>query len=163
VEAPRTDSLDRAVDQAHDWLHDIARGLGSADVRTAYFCLRAVLRLIRDRLPIAQSAALGARLPLLIRGIYFESWRPHESKPQARQVEEFLGLLERDLRAHVAAKLEPERVFEAVADRLRLHLEAREVAELVRALPPGLRLLFTEARRPTFPSVYRGPAGGCVI
>jgi uncharacterized protein (DUF2267 family) len=150
VEASSTDNLEHAVEHTHDWLQAIAMRLGCGNARAPYGALRAVLHLIRDRLPIAQSAALGARLPLMIRGIYYEDWRPHAAKPRVRHVEEFLGLLERELDAWSEAKLDPQQALDAVFARLRAHLEPGEVVDLIVALPSGMRLLLDEARRPAW-------------
>jgi uncharacterized protein (DUF2267 family) len=41
----------------------------------AYIALRAVLHVLRDRLTPEQAVHLGAQLPILVRGIYYEGWR----------------------------------------------------------------------------------------
>lgn len=40
----------------------------------AYNALRAVLHALRDRLPPDVAVHLGAQLPMLVRGIYYEGW-----------------------------------------------------------------------------------------
>lgn len=147
MEALNPDTLDRDVARTRDWLESIAQRLGR-DTGAGFCALRAVLHMLRDHLPIATGAALGARLPLMIRGIYYEGWRPHATKPQVRQVEEFLGLLERELRSHAERKLDPQQALDAVLEQITAHLEPRERDEFISALPPGLRLLLRETRAP---------------
>ncbi len=65
----------------------------------AYSALRAVLHALRDRLTAQQATHLGAQLPLLVRGIYYEGWHAAQKPTGDRQVDEFL--------TRVAAELPP--------------------------------------------------------
>ena len=151
LESFRNHSIDHAEDSARSWLRAIAHQLDCGDMRTAYLALRAVLHLIRDRLPLPEVVALGAQLPLLIRGIYYEGWRPHTPPPHARHLEEFLGLVERSLDG-ASERPEPQHVADVVFDQLRARLAPDDLARVVPAMPAGLRLLFTEiACRPSAP------------
>jgi len=151
LEPLRNDTIDHAADNAELWLRAIAAQLDD-DVRTAYHALRAVLHILRDRLPLPDAVGLGAQLPLLIRGIYYEGWSPHATPPRARHVEEFLGVIERSM-ADATTKLAPHQVVAAVCDQLRAHLPATDLARVLVAVPPGLRLLLTTtiAGRASFP------------
>jgi uncharacterized protein (DUF2267 family) len=83
--------------EAQAWLSRIARNLHVLDECCAYHALRAVLHGLRDRLPTAEAAAIGDRLPLLIRGIYYEAWRPQEGVRSGRQNESLAVAIERGL------------------------------------------------------------------
>ena len=156
MEEQRRDTFDHAVARTRNWIDAIAWRLGGRDSRAGYCALRAVLHLVRDRLPLPQSLALGARLPLLIRGIYYEGFSPHAARPKVRHLEEFLGLLQRELRSQGELELDPQRALDAVFDKLRTHLGTTEIDELLHALPAGMRLLFDETRRPTWIHVHFG-------
>ena len=70
-------SIDSSVHLTNAWLKDIGVELGPIQDRGyAYQALRAVLHALRDQLPIGEVADLAAQLPLIIRGIYYEGWRP---------------------------------------------------------------------------------------
>lgn len=133
--------FDSTFQSTNVWLHDVLNELGWQDRTRAYHALRAVLHAMRDQLPISQIAALAAQLPMLIRGFYYEGWKPHEKPFAKRNREVFL--------AHGAAAfrdspdIDPERVARAVAQILAKHLSAGEIDELRRNLPTDLRSLWT--------------------
>ena len=71
-----TDPFAHAQNTAHAWLNVIADRLGTQDRHYTYRVLRAWLHLVRDRLTVDSAVHLGAQLPELLRGIYFEGWAP---------------------------------------------------------------------------------------
>jgi uncharacterized protein (DUF2267 family) len=82
--------LDTTIQKTHEWLKDIADGLGFRNQRSAFAALRATLHTLRDRLPLANAAQLGAQLPILIRGVYYEGWNPTREPSRFRHKQEFL-------------------------------------------------------------------------
>jgi uncharacterized protein (DUF2267 family) len=68
--------FDTTLQRTHTWLKDLMLVLGWEDRRKAYQALRATLHALRDRLTIEETAHLGAQLPMLIRGFYYEGWDP---------------------------------------------------------------------------------------
>jgi uncharacterized protein (DUF2267 family) len=67
---------DPTVRLTQDWVEELRDRLGWASNRDAMRLMRAVLVELRDRLPPAQVADLGQRMPLLIRGMYYDGWHP---------------------------------------------------------------------------------------
>ena len=51
--------------------------------------LRAVLHALRDRLPVAEAAHLGAQLPMLVRGFYYDCWKPAGAPVRINTTQEF--------------------------------------------------------------------------
>src|SRR5439155_19096467 len=110
--------FDRTIQETNIWLGEIADDLGP-DRQVAYRVLRAVLHALRDRLTVEQAAHLSAQLPMLIRGIYYESYQPAKTPNTARSRIEFRdavrgelnnippgrsgGLLPLDIRLHAFA------------------------------------------------------------
>lgn len=82
--------IDRSVEKAHVWINEVAEQLGSDDHRLAYRVLRAYLHALRDRLPVNEAAQLAAQLPELIRGIYYEGWKPATTPVHYRDLADFL-------------------------------------------------------------------------
>src|SRR5207249_4578104 len=70
------DVFDATIQKTNSWLDDVMQVGGWPDRHTAYRALRATLHALRDRLIIDEVAQLGAQLPMLIRGLYYEGWDP---------------------------------------------------------------------------------------
>ena len=128
--------FDRTLQITHIWLDEIIEDLGT-DRQTAWRVLGAVLRALRDRLPPGLSAHLSAELPLLVRGSYFEQWRPGEETLKLRSLAEFLERVSLGL-AHgkPIGSLDATRAVFAVLGR---HLDPGQVDKVSHALPADLR------------------------
>jgi uncharacterized protein (DUF2267 family) len=117
-------------------LHDLGAELGGLGRRRSYQVLRGVLHTLRDRLIVDEVAHLGAQLPMLIRGIYYESWDPSH-KPEKLSVEDFLArvrkeaMLDGDVRAEDAAR--------AVVHVLYTHIGHGEVDQVLDMLPRDIK------------------------
>src|SRR5437588_26364 len=90
MSATGLDVFDRTLRITNIWLDEIMETLGP-DRRVAWHALGAVLRALRDRLPIGLAVHLGAQLPLLVRGLYYDQWAPSEQALKQRSREEFLA------------------------------------------------------------------------
>jgi uncharacterized protein (DUF2267 family) len=138
-------AFDKILQATNLWLDDIMEDTG-ADRPTAWRALGAVLRTLRDRLPLGLAAHLGAELPILVRGIYYERWEPSSQEPRPwRTSDEFL--------AEIAGKLGQARLNVTEAARAVFHVIDHYVdpnrADNVReALPEAVRSLWSTAPLP---------------
>jgi uncharacterized protein (DUF2267 family) len=131
-------AFDSTIHTTNVWLGDVMERLGTADRHQAYQALRAVLHALRDRLTVEAAAALGAQLPMLVRGFYYEGWHPH-GKPLKQHREEFL--------AHIAAECPavgrgPEQVAKTVFRTIARHVTEGEIEKVKQSLPADLRELW---------------------
>lgn len=89
-----SDPFASAEHNARVWLAAVAEGLGTEDRHRAYRVLRAWLHLVRDQLSVNGVVHLGAQLPEIVRGIYYEDWvpdRPPVRCTESEYVDEFAG------------------------------------------------------------------------
>jgi uncharacterized protein (DUF2267 family) len=137
--------LDTSLQKTHEWLHEIGRELGFDNERAAYAALRATLHAVRDRLPTELVAHLGAELPMLVRGIYYDGWHPSAVKLKAAHDEDFLDAMRRELRGHDELQ-HVEQVARTVLRVIDQRLEPGQVDHILGALPEPVRRFWQEAQ-----------------
>jgi uncharacterized protein (DUF2267 family) len=138
-------AFESTLQTTHIWLSDIMEELPCADKHYAYHALTAVLHAVRDRLTVEAAAALGAQLPLLIRGAYYEGWHPHGKPLKARKKNEFLDAIDSELGFMMAENTQ--RIAATVLSVLEKHVSAGEIENVKNALPHEIRSLWTEQMR----------------
>ncbi|MBP1686196.1 MAG: hypothetical protein H6Q33_2339 [Deltaproteobacteria bacterium] len=137
------DVFDSTIHKTNAWLNEIMAELNSTDRHFAYHTLRAVLQVLRDRLTVEEAVQLGAQLPMLIRGVYYEGWSP-TGKPLKWNKSEFLGCI-RDSFRNATTVHDPERMVRAVFGILSRHVSEGEVKNVKGILPKTLRELWPES------------------
>lgn len=137
------DVIERSAEQAHVWINDVAERFGSEDAQTGYRILRAFLHALRDRITVEESAQLAAQLPVLVRGIYYEGWRPSTTPQRYHDRETFLRRIADE--ALLAGATEASYAVTAAAAVLRRHVSEGEIEDVLAILPPELRQLLAEA------------------
>jgi CBS domain-containing protein len=133
--------LDSTIQKTHEWLKDITDGLGFPNEKAAFAALRATLHALRDRLPRENAAQLGAQLPLVIRGIYYEGWDFAKEPSKVRHQQEFFDLVAAELAEHPELR-DAARVTRVVFGVLAKHLSPGETEKALRALPHEIRELW---------------------
>jgi uncharacterized protein (DUF2267 family) len=137
--------LDHTVQETNKWLKAIAEELHFHDRHHAYSALRAVLHVLRDRLPPEVAVHLGAQFPMLVRGIYYEGWHMAGKPTKDRGAQEFAN--------RVGAGLPPQFPMDAltvtrgVLEILWEKLDPGEFAKLQTHLPEQLRALKPQTAR----------------
>jgi uncharacterized protein (DUF2267 family) len=133
-------AFDSTLQTTNVWLHDIMDRMGWTDRHRAYHALRAVLHALRDRLPVEEAAALGAQLPMLVRGFYYEGWHPHGKPTKERHKEEFLAHVAEAFRDDTTADIEL--ITHVVLRVIGKHVTKGEVEGIKHILPAELRELW---------------------
>jgi len=132
--------IDTTVQKTHEWISAVAE-LSHLEKNDAYKALRAVLQTLRDRLPVDVSAHLSAQLPMLIRGLYYESWEPMRL-PKKMKYEEFLQAIgEKIISDHF---IDPARVTRDVFATMSRFIAPGEIKKLKSALPHDLQEIWPE-------------------
>lgn len=131
--------IQRSVEKTHVWLDEIAEQIGNGDHRLAYRVLRAYLQALRDRLTVDEAAQLGAQLPDLIRGIYYEGWNPSSTPVRYRDLAEFLDRVASE--AKLSGETSASYAVAAAATVLRGHVSEGEIEDIRAQLPEELQAI----------------------
>lgn len=134
------EQIERAVHTANTWLAELDEIMAWENRPRSWRLLRATLHALRDWLNINEAVQLGAQLPMLVRGLYYEGWRPAVTPVKERKLRDFCARIEKafendppdDVEDHVA------RVFRF----LSRHVSKGELDEVRSSLPPDIRKLW---------------------
>jgi uncharacterized protein (DUF2267 family) len=137
------ETFDTTMQETNLWLKSIMRELQIYDGALAWTLLGATLHALRDRLQPQSAAHLGAQLPMLIRGLYYEHWPVAATPTKERHKAAFLE----HLAAHFppGSPADPERVACAVFAVINEMIDHGAVEKLVKMLPKDLRGLWGTA------------------
>jgi uncharacterized protein (DUF2267 family) len=133
--------FDKTLHTTNLWLDEISAEIGP-DRHLAWHVLGAVLRSIRDEMLVEQSAHFAAQLPLLIRGAYFDQYRPAAQPLSTRSQEEFIARIDRELACSRPVRADHAAI--AVMRTLNRHVTEGQVRKVRDALPKGVRALWPE-------------------
>jgi uncharacterized protein (DUF2267 family) len=136
--------VSHAVQTLQEWLKELQNKGELADEAAAYAVLRSILHQLRDRLTLEEGVDLGAQLPLIVRGLYFEGWRPHAVPRKIRTKEKFLSELSEEILPHTYPV---EWAVSAVFALLARHGDPGEIADVIGQLPDDLKELWPETAR----------------
>jgi uncharacterized protein (DUF2267 family) len=134
------ESIDHTVQLTHIWINDLDARLGWANRHRSYRLLRTVLQTVRDWLPINEAVGLGAQLPELLRGVYYEHWRPTTTPVKERHKADFVARIDNAFRTDPIL-FTPDAVtavFELLSDKIA----PGEIADVRHELPADLRALW---------------------
>lgn len=132
--------FDRTIHETNSWLKEIGEELGHPDRQMAYHALRGVMFALRDRLTPDEAADFAAQLPLLIRGIFYEGYKPAGKPEKYRDRDEWLKRVNRELEA--AGGQNPEAATRAVLSVINDHLSPGEIGDARQMLPGSIRELW---------------------
>lgn len=92
-------ALENSLEKSYIWLNTLQSKLNTPKREDAYRLLKVVLHELRDRLPITEAAQLGAQLPTLIRGLYYEGFRPRPTplNRKDKSLQPFLRAVEKKM------------------------------------------------------------------
>ena len=129
------------------WLNDLATELSwQSRPHKTYFALRTVLHVLRDRLTIEEAVQLGAQLPMLVRGLYYEGWTLKKKPRKDRHKEDFLAHIKDAFKDEVTIR--PESIARAVFKVLAHHASEGEINDVKHILPKSLQELWPAQKVP---------------
>ncbi len=135
--------FDDTVHTTNVWLKDLMERLHYENREDAYRALRETLHALRDRLPVNTAVALSAQLPMLVRGFYFEGWRPSTNPSDDKTAEDFADHVAKAFQ-RMSEQRDPKEIVGAVFGLLNEKLSAGEVDNVKSCLPPKIRSLWPD-------------------
>jgi len=137
-------NFDNHSRNANEWLLEIANRAGYPD-NTDWACgsLKAVLHTLRDRTTIEEVFQLSAQLPVLIRGIYFEGYKP-TGKPDKLNAEEFMSRIKNKLGN--ANPITAEESFRVVLETLYDRTSIGEMDDIRGQMPKAIQNIWDKYR-----------------
>ncbi len=136
MSATGLDVFDKTLQTTNIWLNEIMEEIGP-DRQIAWKVLSTVLHKLRDRLPVELAAHLGAQLPLLVRGAYYDQYQPARQPTDCRSADEFaaeVGEWLADVRP-----VDPDAAIRAVFRVLGRHVAEGQLAKVRDSLPKSIR------------------------
>lgn len=138
------EGLERTVQLTHIWINDLNDRLYWNDKSRAYRLLKSVLHALRDWLELDESANLAAQLPGLLRGAYYEQWRPATTPVKKRGRQQFLDHVDNEFKRdplwNTAEAVTA--VFELLSDKIT----AGEIEDVRHALPEDIRAMWPDPK-----------------
>jgi uncharacterized protein (DUF2267 family) len=133
------EELSGAVNATREWVDDLMRRLGWHDRERVYLALLASLHALRDAVARDEAVYIGAQLPPLLRGLYYEGWHPGPRQaPGGRAA--FLERIHDGM--HRDPGVDAEEVARAVFAMLAARLPAAELEDAKAATPKPLHNLW---------------------
>lgn len=139
MSATGLDVFDKTVQTTNMWLDEITDELGP-DRQLAWHALGDVLRAVRDRIPADLAAHFAAELPLLIRGVYYDQYRPSRQPERIRDRDEFIERIARGFSG--TRPVNTDDAIRAVLATVSRHVPAGEVEKVRGSLPEEIRVLW---------------------
>jgi uncharacterized protein (DUF2267 family) len=138
-------ALDHTVQETNVWLKALVEELHFEDRHHAYSALRAVLHALRDRLPPETAVHLGAQLPMMVRGLYYEGWHMGGKPTADRGIQEFANHVREQLPPQFT--MDPLTVTRGVFKILWEKIDPGETAKVIDHLPQPLKTLWPQIAR----------------
>jgi uncharacterized protein (DUF2267 family) len=137
-------AIAHGVQQIQEWLKELRDNADLADEAEALSVLRSVLHQLRDRLTPAEAIELGAQLPVIVRGIYYEGWRPSQTPEKVRSKQKFLDEV---MIKMLPRRLDPEIAVKDVFALIAHHCDPGEVGDVIGQLPADIKELWPQTAR----------------
>ena len=143
-------SLNRSLQDAEVWLRELSALSPFESREAAYALFRAVIHSVRDRLEMHEAVHFAGQMPTLVRGIYYEGWRPSLAPNRERSLPEFLASVRESLGPGLPADaVNVEDATRAVFTFLETKFDEGQIRHVREQMPSEVQALWpsgTEAR-----------------
>jgi len=130
-----TTLFSKSLQKTDIWLKDAARELNWKDQHKTYTALRSVLHALRDRMTTREAVQLGAQLPSVIRGFYYDGWTMPEHPFRDRTKYGFLSQIQNEFGKVHDGEIDTARVASAILRVLNARISEGEIDDIRAILP----------------------------
>ncbi|HZX45093.1 MAG TPA: DUF2267 domain-containing protein [Candidatus Nanoarchaeia archaeon] len=131
-------SIERSLDKTYEWFNDIQKELGWENPQMAFEASKAVLQTLRDRLPVEEAAEFAAGLPMLMKGVYYEGYKPSRKPKRIKKAEDFYA----EVQKRTTQPIQPEDATKAVLTVIESKISRGEIEDVLSNIPTKLRQIF---------------------
>ncbi|MFP4403379.1 MAG: DUF2267 domain-containing protein [Candidatus Woesearchaeota archaeon] len=131
-------SVEKGVHDFNIWIKEIKYEL-KCTYNQAYIALYGTMHTLRDRLTIENLTHLGAQLPLIIKGIYYNNWTP---KDNPKKLDKMTFISRVHSYFNNDPKINPENVIQTIFYVMQKHIDQGEINNIKATLPPEIENLF---------------------
>ncbi|PWE16943.1 DUF2267 domain-containing protein [Marinicauda salina] len=136
--------LDESIHKTNAWLDEIEKTLGAQTRQAAFVALRSVLHALRDRLTVDEAAHLSAQLPMFVRGVFYDGYRPAKMPFPIYEKKAFLAHVGEGFGGAGNLGFSPEQATKAVFAALNAHVSPGEIEDVRMMLNTEIRELWPE-------------------
>jgi uncharacterized protein (DUF2267 family) len=98
--------VQKSYEHVNEWVNGLMKRHDYRDNNDAFALLKATLCTLRDRLPVDEAIHLGAQLPVLLRGYYYEGWDNNKNPIRHKTAEDFFNAIRKHMQGHENVNLE---------------------------------------------------------
>jgi uncharacterized protein (DUF2267 family) len=139
------ESFDHTIQLTHLWINELDERLGWNNRPRSYRLLKSTLHALRDLLPVNEAVDLGAQLPELLRGAYYEGWRPAATPVKKRSLDDLTAAVTRHFKTDPIPNA-TQAVME-VCRLLNVKISSGEIEDVRHAMPEDIRNFWPEPYR----------------
>jgi len=138
--------FDTTISETNLWLKALEHELPPCNRHQAYGAMRAVMHALRDRLAPEGAMRLAAQLPLLLRGVFVEGWRPADTPVRSHTAQAFIEAVAAALPPDFP--IDPEAVTRNVVEVLWSQMRGGAMEKVKMELPSAIRTLWPDETPP---------------
>lgn len=129
--------IDHTVQLTHEWINELAERLDWSNHRNVFHLLRLTLTGLRDLLGHDEAAQLSAQMPILIRGVFYEGWRPSDTPLKDKHKSSFVERIDAKMRDYPEYRGEQD--IHTVFKLFNTRISEGELTDIRSALPASIR------------------------
>lgn len=131
------DVIERNMQILNLLLDSLSDKLGGISRQDGWERLRAVLHTLRDRLPTDEAVKLASQFPVVVRGAYYENWKPTQTPVKFKSAEEYAERVTAILNRNT--EVDATETIQAVMSALEEHVDPGILEKVCQEHLQGLR------------------------